>query len=131
MVGPRENFSKLRFSEGLKNAILRLEFINTIFHKRAMLLIFYAEYTASFGRKFYHWLLRMYGNTKSGINLVRIQFLPTVFTCLFAFVFHVPHSQNKMRSYCNNMQNNHFLYKSNLNMMSILDFKVFMSTEHA
>ena len=47
MVGPRENFSKLRFSEGLKNAILRLEFTNTIFHKRAMLLIFYAEYTAS------------------------------------------------------------------------------------
>ena len=31
----------------LENAILRLVFANTVFHKRAMLHIFYTEYTQS------------------------------------------------------------------------------------
>ena len=44
MVGLIAKFSKLRFSDGLKNAIFRLDFINTVFHKRTMMLIVYTEY---------------------------------------------------------------------------------------
>ena len=38
---------RLRLFAGLENAILRLVFVNTAFHKRAMLQIFYAEYAES------------------------------------------------------------------------------------
>ena len=47
MAGSRGNFLKLRFSDGLKNTIFIFDFTNTVFHKRAMLLIFCTEYTES------------------------------------------------------------------------------------
>ena len=44
MGGTGEKFSKWRFSDGWKRLFLRLAFANTVFHKRKMLPIFYAEH---------------------------------------------------------------------------------------
>ena len=46
-LGKVIKISKLRFSVGLINAIFRMDFTITVFHKRAMLLIFYSEHTVS------------------------------------------------------------------------------------
>jgi len=46
MVGPKETF-KIKVFGLLENAILGLVFANTVFYKRATLLIFEAEFTES------------------------------------------------------------------------------------
>ena len=58
MVGPKEKFSKLVF---------RLIFASTLFRKRAILLILYAEYTESMLRILSH-LKVYYGPTLGGLR---------------------------------------------------------------
>ena len=46
MVGPRKNFQNKGYQK-VGNIVLRLVFVNTVFYKRAILLIFYPEFIES------------------------------------------------------------------------------------